>query len=169
MNTERHSAEEEKSALDTALQHIMTAEEYSHVEHETPHVFKLTIGGAELHYFGSPHSRNPQDPLFKTIKDAFNEAQPDLVLVEGITIPKDKAVFTEQIKTFTREGAIDRAGEAGFALKLATEKGIDYHCPEPSNEDLYNDLLRQGFSQDEIFTWEVFHTLPHSYFVSLSF
>ena len=152
--------ENQTEALEPVLDSIMSAEEYSHVEHSTPYIFELKAGDTQLHYFGSPHTSDPSNPLFAEIEAAFNKANPDIVFVEGMNVRGDKTKFNERVKSATREEAIDRMGESGLTLKLGVEKGIDWESPEPNNEDLYNDLLAKGFSKDEIFAWDVFRILP---------
>ena len=152
--------EKESDTMESILSSIMTAEEYSKIEHATPYIFELKAGEKELYYFGSPHTSDPSNPLFAEIEAAFNKANPDIVFVEGMNVSGDKTKFNERVKSATREEAIDRMGESGLTLKLGVEKGIDWESPEPTDEDLYNDLLAKGFSKDEIFAWDVFHILP---------
>jgi hypothetical protein len=152
--------EKRNEELEPVLDSIMTAEEYSQIEHETPYIFELKAGDKELHYFGSRHSRNPEDTLFLEIEQAFNESNPDVVFVEGISARGDVEKFNEKVKEASREEIIDHMGEPGFTLKLAVEKGVEWQSPEPSDKDLYNYLQEQGFSKEEIFAWDVFHILP---------
>ena len=138
----------------------MTAEEYSETRHDTPYIFELKAHEKTLHYFGTRHTRDPHDPLFAQIEAAFNDSRPDIVFVEGVHVISDIHTFNERVKKASREEIIDRMGESGFTLKLALEKGIAWHSPEPSDKDLYDHLLTEGFSKDQIFAWEVFHILP---------
>ncbi len=147
-------------ASESILASIMTADEYSETRHDTPYIFELKAQEKTLHYFGTRHTRDPQDPLFVQIETAFNEAKPDIVFIEGIHVQSDMHAFNECVKMASREEIIDRMGESGFTLKLALEKGIIWHSPEPSDKDLFNYLLEQGFSKDQIFSWEVLHILP---------
>ncbi len=152
--------ESQSETLESVLSSIMTAEEYSKIEHATPYIFELKAGDKELYYFGSPHISDPSNPLFAQIEAAFNKANPDIVFVEGMNGRGDKTKFNERVKSATREAAIEHMGESGLTLKLGVEKGIDWESPEPTDEDLYNDLLAKGFSRDQIFAWDVFHILP---------
>jgi len=152
--------ENQAETLEPVLTSIMTAEEYSYTEHATPYIFELQAGDKELRYFGSPHVRDPQNPLFAKIEAAFNEANPDIVFVEGVNPQEDKTKSDERMKAASREEAIEHMGESGFTLKLGVEKGIEWCSPEPTDEDVYNDLLAKGFSKDQIFTWNSFHILP---------
>lgn len=152
--------ENQAETLEPVLASIMTVEEYSRIEHATPYVFELQAGDKGLRYFGSPHVRDPKNPLFAGIEAAFNEANPDIVFVEGVSVRGDKTKFDERVKAASREEAIEHMGESGFTLKLGVEKGIEWRSPEPTDEDLYNDLLAKGFSKEQIFAWDVFHILP---------
>ena len=152
--------ENQESPLDPILSKIMTMGEYSQMHHETPYIFDLKAGNKELHYFGAPHVRDPKDPIFSEIKAAFDLANPDIVFVEGINVRGNKNILNEKIKNETSKELIDSAGEAGFTLKLASDKGIEWQSPEPNDEELYKHLLKQGFSKDEIFVRGVLLVLP---------
>lgn len=152
--------ENQAETLEPILASIMTAEQYSHTEHATPYIFELQGEDKELRYFGSPHVRDPKNPLFGEIEAAFNEANPDIVFVEGVNVRGDRDKFNERVKAATREEAIEHMGESGFTLKLGVDKGIEWRSPEPTDEDLYNNLLAKRFSKDQIFAWDVFHILP---------
>lgn len=152
--------EQQSTKIESILSSIMTTEEYSKIEHDRPYIFELKSGSKELYYFGSPHMSDPSNPLFKEIEAAFNKANPDIVFVEGINIRGDKTKFNERVRSTSHEEAINMMGESGLTLKLGVDKGIDWESPEPTDEDLYNDLLSKGFTKDEVFAWDVFHILP---------
>jgi hypothetical protein len=151
--------ENQAETLEPVLASIMTAEEYSHIEHPTPYIFELQSGDRKLYYFGSPHLRDPENNLFEKIEAAFNETNPDIVFIEGANVRGDRDEFNERVKTATREEVIEFMGERGFALKLAVDKGVEWHSPEPTDKDLYEYLLAKGFSRDQIFAWDVFRIL----------
>jgi hypothetical protein len=145
----------------------MTAEEYSKLEHFTPYLYELKTGEKKLYYFGAYHSRNPNDVIFSEIENKFNEVNPDMVLIEGMSnVHQERESFEKnefapgEDEETVRKKIIDIAGESGFALLLASKKGIDCESPEPKDEDMYNDLLEKGFSRDDIFAEQVFLVLP---------
>lgn len=152
--------QEEDPVLEEALSHLMTAEEYAEIyagrEWGESHVFPLEKGDKKLYYFGSPHVNDPSHPIFAEIEKAFNEAQPEIVFVEGVTVYGDINRFNERMKAGPREGL----SESGFVIKLALEKGAEWHSPEPTFESLYAHLLQDGFSKDQIFAEEVLGMLP---------
>lgn len=90
---------------------IMSFEEYATVEHERPYVFEVVHGDKKITYFGSHHIYNPDDPEITDIERAFDESNPDLVLVEGIgsrikeqgklegliTLPRDMTAFEDRL------------------------------------------------------------------------
>ena len=149
-----------ESSLESVLGKIMTAEEYASLHHETPYIFSLKSRDKELFYFGAPHVRDPEDPIFSEIKTAFDKANPDLIFIEGMNASIDRNLINEKARKASTEEAIDGAGEAGFTLKLGLEKGIEWRSPEPEDADLYRHLLKQGFSKDEIFARAVLLVLP---------
>jgi hypothetical protein len=150
-----------------ALDKLMTAEEYSKLEHSTPYLYELKGREKELLYFGAYHSRNPEDGIFKDIENKFDEVTPDLVLIEGMSNIHQKRESFEKNEMglgddedAIRKKIIDVAGESGFALYLAIKKGIDCESPEPEDADMYNALLEQGFSKEDIFAEQIFLVLP---------
>lgn len=146
--------------LDSLLECIMPAEHYAQMRHKVPYIFELKSGDKKLYYFGAQHTRNPQDPLLGKIETAFDAAKPQEVFVEGINVRGDKMLFQNKVRSASRNEIVDVMGESGFTLKLAVEKGIEWRCPEPSDADVFENLLQQGFSKDAIFTWDVLQLLP---------
>lgn len=142
------------------LSSIMSAKEYSHIRHLIPYTFDITYKETKLRYFGSPHVSDPQNPLFGQIEAAFYETNPDIVIVEGVNGIGDKVNFNEHVRATTRRNAIEQDGEVGFTLKLAVENEIEWRSPEPTYEDLYQNLLAKGFYKDQVFAWDVFRILP---------
>lgn len=153
--------------LSSVLDKVMTAEEYSKFEHPTPYLYELKAGEKELHYFGAYHSRNPEDGIFKDIESKFDEVAPDLVLIEGMSNIRQKRELFEknqlrlgEDEVTIRKNVIDAAGESGFALLLSIRKGVDCESPEPKDSAMYEALLEQGFSKEDIFAEQVFLVLP---------
>src|SRR5690606_31461614 len=97
-----------------------------------PYIFILNSRDKNLYYFGSPHVRDPKSLIFSEIENSFNDANPDIVFVEGINTD-DKSKFDERVKNADRDEIIDKMGESGFTLKLAIEKDVPWHCPEPTD------------------------------------
>ena len=126
----------EPESLESVLTSIMSAEEYSHIEHPIPYIFELKSEDGELYYFGTPHTSDPQSPIFSEIATAIQKVNPGIVFVEGIPVPEDRAVLNNKVRSMTSDQAISWAGESGFTLKLGIDKGIDWHCPEPKDEKL---------------------------------
>jgi hypothetical protein len=159
------NTDEEKEKIQDILDKVMTAEEYSRSSHETPYIYDLKSGENEISYFGAPHVSDPSDPLFDQIENKFNESSPDLVLVEGMGRLKEKRGFLERNDEgdgpeALRKKVIEKAGEAGFALLLAVQKGAACESPEPLDADMYSHLLEKGFSKEDIFTEQIFLVLP---------
>lgn len=145
----------------------MTFEEYAEMHHETPHVFTVENGGKQVVYFGTEHSRDPDNPMFGEIEQKFREANPQIVFVEGMGGLEDrKQEAIKKLKERSNEEVIRELGEPGFTLKLAVEASVDMESPEPKFSDEINHLIQGGFSQDEIFAFymyrqvEQYHRTP---------
>jgi len=152
---------EDRVSLESALQDIMTFEQYREIRHPTPYIYDLEANGKELKYFGTRHIKHdtkPDDPALSQIKEAFDEMKPDCVFVEGIH--GETGAIKERVKGYSYQDIIGRAGEAGFFLKLAVDNGVDWQCPEPSHQEIYEHLLGMGFSREEIFAHDILLSLP---------
>ena len=156
-NAVRHSSPE---SLEPILGQLMTAEEYAHMSHDRPYIFKIKNGQKKLNYFGAAHGSDPSDEQFNQIEHAFQEADPDIVFVEGVHVSGDIARFNNYVANQSRNVAIEEGGEPRFTLKLAIQKGIEWRSPEPQEEEMYNFLIEKGYTKDEIFAWCVFRLLP---------
>ncbi len=141
------------SNIDLAKQKLMTAEAYAELTHETPYIFILEKDGKQLTYFGSPHTDDPESPVFSDIESRYRSADPDMVFVEGFA---DLQGHEEESKkwalSLSREDAI-RMGESGFALWLAERDGKETKSPEPHFEDEIGHLESSGFTREEIFVF----------------
>lgn len=147
--------------MDDILSTIMNFDGYSRIKHAIPYIFDIEAHGKSLRYFGSPHRRDPHDPIFLEIEEAFKDFKPDVVLVEGRqSLKGPSSALNSKLRQLSRDEAIERHGERGPAMQLALEAGIPWLSPEPSDDKLYPYLEAQGFSRDEIFAWDVIHILP---------
>lgn len=150
----RETTPREDPHLAEVLGSVMTHAEYAELgEHDYPYIYRLEGGGKALTYVGSEHINDPQNPTFSRIRAEFEQAKPDLVLVEGLL--QINGVDRDELAQYAREtddGEIIREmGECGFAVKLGAEAGALVYCPEPSPEAEIRALESRGFTRDELF------------------
>lgn len=138
----------------------MPAEMYAESRHETPYIFDLHKDNKSLLYFGTRHIRDPKSPLLSEISGKFKLFTPDVVFVEGISVPEGRPDFNRRLKEASEDEVVERMGESGFLAKMAVEADIDWLSPEPTDAELYKYLLEEGFTRDEIAAWNLFHILP---------
>lgn len=135
----------------------MSFEEYARSEHEQPYIYEISHGEKKLMYFGAYHAYDPADPMFVDIKKRFEELRPNVVVVEGMEkLAQLPPAAMDKIKQASWEDAARKGGEAGFALKLAVEAGIEVVSPEPEEKDEISDLEAQGFKPEEIFAFYMY-------------
>ena len=133
---------------------VMTFGEYAEKEHETPYVFEITYGDKKIVYFGARHSHKPDGPMFEQIRKRFEEANPQVVFVEGMANLKGREEeASSRAKEVSEQEVIKKFGEPGFTLKLAAESGVKFESPEPNAKEKIQHLVEQGFSQEELFAF----------------
>ena len=146
--------------IQQAQEHIMSAVEYRDKEHSTPYVFSIERDGVDLLYYGSRHSKDPEDAQLEDIKERFDAFEPDLVLVESIPNLSQKiAGKIDGIRTVSPADSVREMGEPGFTLKLAIDNEIAVDSPEPSEQEEVHELLKQGFSKEDVFAYYFFRQL----------
>lgn len=120
---------------------------------------KITSNGKHLTYFGSTHTNNPDHPVFKEIEDAFREAAPDFVYVEGMEqINGNPNHARERVARMSVTEAKMR-GESMFVLKLAVDAGIPFESPEPRHRIEIEHLVRSGFSRIDVFNFYMYRII----------
>ena len=141
---------ENHNPLESALQNMMTFAEYAKTHHSTLYTYELSIGNKSLYYFGAKHVFDHESPMLGQIRTSFEEFQPDIVFIEGPIWDDEKV---KKISAMPIKDVVASYGETGFTLRLAIDKNIPWHAPDPNMKEAFNYLPTQGFSKDEIFTW----------------
>ena len=143
---------------------VMTFEEYIKKEHSVPYTFDLKKGNKELFYFGTKHSNDINNPMFSEIKKKFEEKKPEIVFVEGIeSLGDKKEQAINLLKTGNIADIVKDFGEAGFALKLAVDSGVDIASPEPKLKDEINYLLQKSLPKEDIFAFYLYRQINQYY------
>lgn len=146
--------------LSAILNSIMLAEIYATLTHSRPYVYDLEKGQKKLFCYGISHIRNLEDPRLESFKSYFLRNIPDVLFVEGIHVKGNRGRFDKRLLRLSQEEVVSRYGESGFAARLALENGVPWVCPEPTKRDLYSNLVIEGFSKLDIFTWMILVQLP---------
>lgn len=87
------------------------------------------------------HGSNPNNPMFKDIKNEFQKFKPEFVLVEGnanYNIPQDSL-------------SAKKKGESVYVAFLAKQNMIPCQSSEPSDSCL-NDFLMKKYRKEDILT-----------------
>lgn len=138
----------------------MSFEEYARSEHEQPYIYEISQGEKKLVYFGAYHAYDPADPMLADIKKRFEELQPNVVVVEGMEkLAQLPPEAMDRVRLASWEDAARKGGEAGFALKLAVEAGIDVVSPEPDDRAEIADLEAHGYTKEQIFAFHIYRSV----------
>jgi len=135
---------------------ILTNEEYmnhpfAHTESERSYVFEINNGEKKIFYYGSSHTNESDDPIFKEIKKEFDRINPDIVYIEGWQSINNKK---DTVRGVIKKESLDETkleGENHFTLKLGIDAGKDFESPEPDFQKEIVYLLEKGFSKKDIF------------------
>ena len=149
-------AHEKKASIPDYGHLILSSREY--VRHpwvlrggERSYAYALEAGDKKLSVYGSEHIHDPEDPLYGEIDAAFEDADPDMVYVEGMeSINTDPEAVRARIEAMSEEDA-KKLGENMYALKLAASRGAAFESPEPSHRDEIKHLERMGFPREIIY------------------
>ncbi len=143
---------------------ILTNEEYrnhpfANTEDERSYVFEINSGEKKIFYYGSSHTNESNDLIFKEIKKEFDRINPDIVYIEGWQSINNKK---DAVREFVKKESLDETkleGENHFTLKLGIDAGKDFESPEPdfSKEIVY--LLEKGFSKKDIFFFYIYRDI----------
>jgi hypothetical protein len=97
-------------------------------------------GGGRVVVFGAEHTKRPDDPQLRALRDAWDDLRPTVALVEsdlGMLFP----AFMDPVREF---------GEVGFVHALARADGIPTYTWEPPDERVIAGALAQGFTREQV-------------------
>lgn len=157
----------ENAARQPVSPEVMPFEEYAeHCPHQVPYVFEIERRGKKIVYFGTPHSADPENPIFGQIEAKFHEATPQIVFVEGMETSDEemRRRIIAEAQTTDRETLIKRHGEPSFTMKLALEAGIEVDSPEPdpASEIKFLEVDRKH-SREAIFAYYLYRSAEQYY------
>ena len=98
----------------------------------------LSGGGRELFWFSGIHTNDPSHPMFDDLKRAFEEFDPDFVLVEG--------GFERRDYRDARSAMLQ--GESAYTVYLARRAGISAGSMEPDLREQIERLSRRFEARD---------------------
>lgn len=104
----------------------------------------------ELTFVGSYHGADRRTETQAHVQDAFTRAAPRTLIVEGFAT--DDGPSPAGASEDARRGESDWArGEGGFAIRLALASGVPFFGGEPTQRQLYDALLQQDYTQEDLF------------------
>lgn len=121
------------------------------------HQYRIEAGDKVVYFFGSPHVNDVGNGVFNEITEAFEEVQPQRIMVEGMHALHNRERVLDHLEHMTREEA-QALGEPMYTLKLGAEhvalgEDVDFESPEPKLSDELNYLEDLGFEREDIFKY----------------
>lgn len=115
-------------------QPVMSMEEYSRqINHVRPYIYRLKNDQAEVYVLGIDHTKDPNDVQIDSIEKAWEEFDPDVLLVEG----RLGFLFSGL------QDPVKSHGEGGKAVSLAKRDKVDFYTWEPQKQDEVEMMLKR--------------------------
>jgi hypothetical protein len=138
----------ETTSITVSAHALMTYEEYAAIPHALPipYTFILHKPNQSLFYCGAQHSCDPQHEQYPQLEAFWGNflqetaGQNCVVLIEG---------SKRAVKANKEEAIMTAGGEGGLITFLADQAHIPVICPEPDQQYLTTELLKD-FSHDEV-------------------
>jgi hypothetical protein len=122
-----------------------------------PYVAGFEAQGAQLRYIAARHNGDIDSPTLKTVKAAFDDFRPQVVIVEGV--PNEGAAspgwYLEYARQKEQDGFKSGGGETAYAATLAAGSGIDFVPAEPTEGEKLTGLLARGYSAADYMGWSI--------------
>lgn len=118
--------------------------------------------GRVLGFMAAEHSTDPESSTFRMILQAFDHVQPAVLVMEGFPTAwgASPATIARQLaQPATSDADSWRRGEAMFAAGLAAKRGLPFRGGEPTDTELLDGLVAQGFTPDDVFFSSLFGPL----------
>ena len=115
-------------------QPVMSMEEYGRSGgHVRPYIYRLKGDKGEVYVLGIDHTVDPEDRQIDSVEKAWEEFQPDVLLVEG-RLGFLLGGLQDPVKNY---------GEGGKAVSLAKRDEVEFYTWEPQKQDEVNMMLQR--------------------------
>lgn len=126
-----------------------------------PFVAKYRRDEKFVYYLAAKHGNKIQDDTFKLLNKVLSEYKADIFLLEGFE--SQKGYSPQDIKEWAKsdgDAGFFKGGEAAFATQLALQKKIPFRGIEPSDEEIYQALLKEKFTADDLIHYYFLRQVP---------
>ena len=127
---------------------------------ESPALYEFKDADKKLWYLASRHSNQVDQPVFKFI-DLVMKKNPDVIIVEGFEtdLGLSPKAISESVLTGIKDGFYP-SGEPSYAIDLAVKNRIPFIGGEPNDKDIYQQILKAGYSANDLLSFNFIRRLP---------
>lgn len=128
---------------------------------EAPVIAHYKKNNYELYYLAAKHSNDIGNGTLNLVEDLFTHDQFNVLLLEPF--PYDVGQSPSWFVREAQEGLSEKfiyGGESSLAAILADKKKIPFFGGEPDHRDIYNDLKRKGYSDQDILGFYLVRQIP---------
>ena len=126
-----------------------------------PILYEFTRGAKTLIYLASKHSNSSETLTFRFIKWVLENRKPDVLILEGFSTdlgPNPSAIVAEAQRGV--KNGFYPSGEPAYAIELAIEGKIPFIGAEPSDQLLFQKIMQQGYSAEDILGFDFVRRVP---------
>ncbi len=127
----------------------------------TPYISTFKKGDKELIYIAVEHANSLQSKTFKTIKDVITKEKPRFIVLEGFS-NKDE-INPQWFLDYSdkcEKSQFKNCGEPAYAAMLADRETIPFAGGEPTDIEVFNDLVSHGFFHIDAVSFYLLRQIP---------
>ncbi len=148
--------------VDLSLIRPYTRQLQSQSPYRAPYVTIFEKGQKTLVYVAAAHQQGIESATARTIKMAFAEAKPQVVLIEGLDIDHGiSPKFFQDLVLRDEPSQFKNSGENLIAALFAMRANIPFLGAEPSNRDVYPALAAKGYAESDVTAFIILRNVPY--------
>jgi hypothetical protein len=129
-------------------------------DHDAPYLAVYRRGGRLLAFVAARHEVGVTSPTHTAVRKALDIYAPRAVIAEGF--PTALGPSPDSILRAAQDGSSWGLGESGYAVRLAHASGAPFWGGEPTDREVNEALLAEGWSADDVLGDEVLRMLPQT-------
>lgn len=125
-----------------------------------PYIAHFQRGAKHLYYVAAAHQFGVHSSTAKTVAEAFNMANPQLIVLEGL--PTDAGPSPAFYVAYTEQHAAEGFaydGEIAYAAHLAHTRGVPFIGGEPRDRAIYHAMNNVGFATKDMMAFELLRSI----------
>ena len=113
----------------------------------------------KLYFIASLHQNSVDSLTFKLINKAFQECDPQILIIEGLEREKGYS-YQRFVDIVNKSKNIENLGEPFYAVSLAQKRNIPFVGAEPTDKFILSQLFQYGYTVNDFVGFIVVRQIP---------